>query len=256
MSFDDDLYDLSRPAFKRGQLAAAEQQVLLREFDGWISAVTGRVNDGKEATVYLCQALPGVCETGAVVAKMYRARKFRAFATDSHYVNPRKMRDRRLARAMQQRTRKGLHVGHHHWIEREWRALETLHAAGASVPRPIAHCADGILMEFIGRDGVRAPALAEIRLSRDDAERAFAAILDDVRTLLACGLVHGDLSAYNILWADGTPRLIDLPQSVHVDEASDAWSLFVRDVNNLCRYFERCAIDVDPAAIARQLWAG
>jgi len=251
-----DSSDLSRPAFTRVSLAEAERQVIEREFSRYVGEVIGMINDGKEATVYLCRARPDVAEPGYFAAKMYRARKFRAFASDANYINPDKIRDRRMAKAMRQRTRHGREAAHHLWIDREWQMLEMLHAAGASVPVPYMHCSDGILMEYIGRDGERAPALVELRLSVDEAERAFAKVLRDIEILLDCRVVHGDLSAYNILYLDDTPRLIDLPQATRIDDSPDPWTLFHRDIVNVCDYFRRRGVDVDALDLALRLWRG
>jgi RIO kinase 1 len=171
---------------------------VVREFSNYVTSVEGRVNDGKEATVYLCRGRPDVVDAESLAAKIYRARKFRAFATESRYRNPAKMRDRRMAKAIKERSRVGQRASHGLWIDREWQALNVLFEAGACVPKPYARCEDGVLMEFIGRDGVRAPALAELRLAPALARAAFERLLVDVEILLDCGLVHGDLSAFNV----------------------------------------------------------
>jgi len=250
----DDFIDLAGANFTRGVLGELEQRVVLREFSNFVTDVQGRINDGKEATVYLCRARPDVVADEFLAAKIYRARKFRAFATESRYRNPQKMRDRRLAKAIKGRSRVGQRASHDLWIDREWQALNALFEAGASVPKPYARCADGILMEFVGRDGVRAPALAELRLAPASARAAFERLLVDVRILLDCGLVHGDLSAFNVLYQNETPRLIDLPQAVAIDETPDTWSLFFRDIDNLCRYVGKCGVDVDALDTALRLW--
>lgn len=251
----DDFIDLAGANFTRGVLGDLEQRVVLREFSNYVTSVEGRVNDGKEATVYLCRGRPDVVEAEYLAAKIYRARKFRAFATESRYRNPDKMRDRRLAKAIKGRSRVGLQASRHLWIDREWQALNALFDAGASVPKPYARCEDGVLMEFIGRDGVRAPALAELRLPRETAQTAFERLLVDVQILLDCGLVHGDLSAFNVLYENDTPRLIDLPQAVEIDETPDAWTLFHRDIENLCRYAAKCGVEVDALDVALRLWS-
>lgn len=253
MSHEDDYVDLTRPAFLRGSLAAAERHVIEQEFSNYVSDVIRMIDDGKEATVYLCRARP-VVDAEHVAAKMYRARKFRAFSNEATYMNTSRMRDRRLAKAMRKRTRHGRDAAHHMWIEREWQMLELLHDAGASVPLPIAHCSGGILMEFLGTDGERAPALAELRLAPDVAQRAFEDVVRDLRILLECGVLHGDMSAYNLLYLDGRPRLIDLPQAMRIDDAPDPWSLFYRDVANVCEYFRKCGVDVDSLDLATSLW--
>ena len=225
-----------------------------QEFSSCIAEVTGMINDGKEATVYLCRARPEKTNVDFLAAKMYRARKFRAFSNDATYVNTEKMRDRRMAKAMRQHTRHGRHQAHLQWIDREWQMLETLHAAGASVPKPYMHCSVGILMEYLGRNGERAPALAELRLSAEEAGRVFPKVVRDIEILLDCGIVHGDLSAYNILYLDETPRLIDLPQAMRIDDAPDPWALFHRDITNVCEYFHKRGVEVDALDLALRLW--
>jgi RIO kinase 1 len=248
-----DSSDLSRPTFTRGSLGAAERSVIEREFSSHVDEVVGMINDGKEATVYLCRARP-IAEVEFLAAKMYRARKFRAFSNEATYINTEKVRDRRMAKAMRQKSRHGRDAVHHQWIGREWQMLETLHDAGASVPKPYMQCSDGILMEFIGRDTERAPALAEVRLEKEEAQRIFPIVVRDIEIMLACGVVHGDLSAYNVLYLDGTPRMIDLPQATRIDEAVDPWALFHRDVSNICEYFRKRGVEADALDIALRLW--
>jgi RIO kinase 1 len=281
MSVDDDRYiDLTRPGFLRGQLAEAEQQVIRREFSSCVEEVVGKINDGKEATVYLCRtraearvsalgadarvsalgadARVSAHESGGVgeyvAAKMYRARKFRAFANDSSYTNYGKLRDRRKAKMLTQRSRRGREAAHQLWIDHEWDVLNRLFEAGASVPQPHLRCEAGILMEFIGDDGAAAPKLAEVRLPQDAASDAFRQILRDVEILLDCRLVHGDLSAYNVLYVAGRTRLIDVPQAVSIDDAPDPWSLFLRDVTNICDFFRRRGVERDALDVALELW--
>ncbi len=249
-----DPWDLARPEFTRGSLAGAERDVIEQEFSRYVVEVLHKINDGKEATVYLCRTRPEACAAPFLAAKMYRARKFRAFASDSKYRNVDKIRDRRMAKAMRQKTRHGRDAAHHEWIEREWQMLEMLHAAGASVPHPHMHCSVGILMEYLGVAQQRAPALAELRLSEDEARRAFDKVVRDIQILLECGVIHGDLSAYNILYFDETPRMIDLPQAMRIDDVADPWTLFHRDVANVCDYFNKRGVDVDALDLALRLW--
>lgn len=255
-SHDDESESISLVGaqFTRGMLSGLEQRVVLREFSSYVTAVSGMINDGKEATVYLCHTRPDVVDVPYLAAKMYRARKFRAFATESRYLNPEQVRDRRLRKAIRGRTRTGQRASHHMWIDREWQALNLLFDAGASVPKPYARCDDGILMEYLGRDGAGAPSLAELRLDKQAASHVFERLLGDIDILLACGLVHGDLSAFNVLYLDDEPRMIDLPQAVRINDAPDAWSLFFRDVDNLCKYFAKCGIENDALGLAMRMW--
>jgi RIO kinase 1 len=245
--------DLTDPNLKRGQLAAAEQAVIVDAFARDVSRVLGTINDGKEATVYLCEGRDG---DALHAAKMYRARKFRAFANETDYLDLDRVRDRRLKKAIQKRSRTGKRASQHLWVDREWQVLNRLHAYGASVPRPIAHCAAGILMEYVGSITGPAPMLVHVNLAGAALEAAFAAVVEDVRALLDCELIHGDLSAYNILYDGERPRLIDLPQARDIGDIADPWPAFYRDVDHACQYFLRHGLTMDPLALAMDLWRG
>ena len=253
MSINDSGIDLENPGFTRGGLAAAEQAVITDAFAHEVSAVLDTVNDGKEATVYLCQGRHG---GELLAAKIYRARRFRAFANESQYLDLEAVRDKRLRKAIKQRSKKGKRVSHHMWVDKEWRALNTLYEYGASVPKPWAHCSAGILMEYIGDREGAAPMLVHTRLSRNETARAFEAIIEDVRTLLDCELIHGDLSAYNILYHRDRPRLIDLPQASEIKSLADPWPMFYRDIANICQHFDRQGLERDPLRLAQDLWEG
>jgi RIO kinase 1 len=256
-NWNDDSIDLERPEFLRGSLREMEQRAVTDEFGAYISDVVGMINDGKEATVYLCRAKPQL-GTEYAAAKVYRARKFRAFSNEAQYIHTGRMRDRRMAKAIRSRSRKGRRAAHFLWQQREWEALSALQGVGASVPAPYALGSRGILMEYVGDvvDGhaVGAPTLVECRLSGDDAEAIWRQVLRDLECLMDCGLVHGDLSAYNILLTGGRPRLIDLPQAVQIDEAPDAWDLFCRDIDNIARYFIKQGMAIDAVDLAIRLW--
>lgn len=247
---DDGSIDLMGGGFTRGMLADLEQRMLLEVFSKHIDSVEYRINDGKEATVYLCRRGGDL-----LAAKVYRARRFRGFANNSEYMDSGRIRDRRLAKAVRQGSRVGRRASQRLWVDREWEALEMLCAAGTSVPRPLEHAPAAVLMEFIGDEAGAAPMLAQVRLGPDEAQRAWGHVLRDLEVMLSCGLVHGDLSPYNLLYHEGRPRMIDLPQAVALDEAVDCWALFCRDVENVSSYFSREGLDVDPLSEAIRLWA-
>ena len=252
MSYEEPGIDLIGAGFVRGQLAELEQRVILDSFRGEVARVVARINDGKEATVSRCAAQPGAA-LPYLAAKMYRARKFRAFRTDARYTADRPVRDRRLAKAMRQRTRKGAVASQLQWVDQEWQLLNTLSGAGVAVPVPMAHCAAGILMEFIGAASAPAPMLSEVRLDEAAALVVWSQLRVDVATMLRCGYVHGDLSPYNVLLADGRPRIIDLPQAVGVN-APSAFACLERDVGNLARYFMRSGLVIDTTDVVIELW--
>ncbi|MGE0621068.1 MAG: RIO1 family regulatory kinase/ATPase [Pseudomonadales bacterium] len=251
---DDGTIDLMGGGFTRGMLAEMEQKMLLEVFSAHIESVTGKINDGKEATVYQCRAKPGR-GVDWYAAKVYRARRFRGFANNAEYTDTGRLRDRRMAKAIRKGTRTGRQASQRLWVDQEWAAMTALHEAGASVPVPVNHGPDAVLMEFVGTDGEPAPMLTRVRLDPEAARQAYESLKRDVALLLDCGLVHGDLSAYNVLYQAGRPRLIDLPQAVSLDGALDAWALFHRDVENLGDYFRRQGLDVDVTGDALTLWS-
>lgn len=252
---DEGRIDLLADGFTRGQLAGLEQRMIMEVFSKHVAEVAGTVSGGKEATVYLCRTrAERRIAGGYAAAKVYRGKRFRAFRNNADYADSRHVGDRRLAKAIRNRTRVGQRASHHLWVQREWDVLSVLHDAGASVPQPLDVAPDAVLMELIGTDGVPAPQLSHVRLERPEARRALDALLEDVEILLDCGLVHGDLSPYNVLYHDGRPRLIDLPQAVDTTGPADAWTLFHRDVDNVCSHFRRQGVDEDALAVAMRLW--
>ena len=244
--------DLMGGGFTRGMLAELEQKMLLEAFSGHIDAVEYRINDGKEATVYLCRApeVPGQ----RLAAKVYRDRRFRGFANNADYTDPSRIRDRRMAKAVRKGSRRGRREAQRLWVEREWEALVALKGAGASVPEPIDHNDVAVLMEFLGGETGAAPLLAECRLEAEALQTAWQLLRQDLALLLATGLVHGDLSPYNVVYHDDRPRMIDLPQAVDLDDATDGWSLLHRDVENIAGYFQRRGLAIDVMDEAVGLW--
>ena len=251
MTNDHSIPDLVSANFVRGQLADAEQRAIKGEFAGFVSDVLYRINDGKEATVWLCSGPPP--DARLYAAKMYRARKFRAFRNDAEYAGERPIRDRRMAKAMRQRTRKGARESHIRWVSQEWDMLVRLHAAGIAVPEPLAHSDAGVLMSFIGDADGAAPRLADTRLPTENAAALWTQLCGDIAQMLRSGVVHGDLSAYNVLLFRGRLVFIDLPQAISTS-ASDAYAHFARDLRNLARWFERAGVDTDCERLIDTLW--
>lgn len=251
---DDTSIDLMGGGFTRGMLAELEQKMVLDAFSKHVDRVEHRINDGKEATVYLCSSVADSLDADLVAAKVYRDRRFRGFANNAAYTDTSRIRDKRLAKAVRKGTRTGRKASQRMWVDREWQALNLLWEAGASVPEPYDHAPDAVLMEFLGDAEGAAPMLAHVRLTDSEAERAYRLLLDDLAIMLDCGLVHGDLSAFNVLYHQGRPRIIDLPQVVEVDEAVDGWTLFHRDLVNLAGYFQRQGLALDPMEDAIRLW--
>jgi serine/threonine-protein kinase RIO1 len=168
---------------------------------------------------------------------MYRPREHRSFRNTATYQEGRVLGDARTTRAVKNKSKFGRAVEFQGWLHHEFAVLGILHAAGADVPRPIAMGPSAMLLEFIDEDGTPAPQLSRMRLSSAMAEALLEQALRNIEVMLACHVVHGDLSAYNMLYAGGTLRVIDLPQALDARSNVNASTLLARDIANVCDYF-------------------
>jgi len=227
----------------------------------WISDVLRKVKGGKEASVYLCR--PGVAvDAGLVAAKIYRPRSLRNLKNDQQYRTGRIDLDadgtalwkEADVNAVAKRTSYGEEVRHQSWIAYEFNSLELLHEAGADVPKPYAMEKNAILMGFVGDLTTAAPALSTIALEPDEAKPLFERVIHNIDLMLTHGRVHGDLSAYNILYWEGHITLIDFPQVVLPNSNPDSWNIFSRDVTRICQYFSAQGVLSDSRKIASDLW--
>ena len=226
-----------------------------------ISDVLRKVKAGKEASLYLCQSGSNI-NAGLVAAKVYRPRSLRNLKNDAIYRTGRIDLDEDGAalfkdadvKAIMQRSKYGEELRHTSWIAYEFKTLEILHEAGADVPKPYAMLKNSILMEYIGDAGSPAPTLNHVRLDRDEACQLFDRVILNVNLLLANQRIHGDLSAYNILYWDGNITLIDFPQVVHPEMNPSAWVIFQRDVARICQYFNTQGVKRNANKLAAELW--
>lgn len=227
----------------------------------WISDVLNKVKVGKEASVYLCRSGSAIAAP-YVAAKIYRPRSLRNLKNDSQYREGRPDLDEDGSalwkeadvNAIIKRTTYGEEIRHRSWMAYEFKTLETLHEAGADVPKPYAIEKNTIVMDYIGDPGTPAPALNSIRLDKDEALPLFERVIRNVELLLANRRIHGDLSAYNILYWDGDITLIDFPQVVEPESNPAAWTIFLRDVTRVCQYFASQGIKRDARKLATELW--
>jgi RIO kinase 1 len=235
-----------------------------------IADVLHVVKSGKEATVYCCAAGPAAGQ-GYVAAKVYRPRIFRSLKNDVLYRQSRaqldsaghEVRDDRRWRA-HQRSAKGHGERAASWITYEFMTQRLLYDAGADVPRPLAHSGNGVLMAYVANsademsEAAAAPLLREVELPRAQAQPLFERILRNVEVFLACDRIHGDLSAYNILYrgegAADPLAIIDFAQAVDPRYNGDLYPLLARDVERVCRYFARYGVEADAGTIALDLW--
>ena len=226
--------------------------------DGWITEVDHVVSSGKEGTVYACLAgeqAPAGHERLAV--KIYTPREVRSFRNDARYTAGRQGHgkpDRRMERAMAKKTRVGKQGKEQSWIGHEFRTLQALHAAGARVPEPFRQSGRAVLMEFIGDADGPAPRLKEIAVAPEDGRRHFRILMEQIELWLSCGVIHGDLSPFNILVHRGEVVVIDFPQAVDPWTNPDALDFLERDIANVARHFAPAGITVDAAALARSMW--
>ena len=228
----------------------------------WVNDVLRLVKGGKEASVYLCSSNPELAAE-YIAAKVYRPRQFRSLKNDHTYREGRtvldedgnQITDDGMWHAIQKRTAYGRQLMHTSWIEHEFQALEMLHSAGADVPTPYARGDNAILMSYIGAPGLPAPTLQEVQLPLEEAQRLFRKILRNIELMLAHDIIHGDLSAYNILYWEGEITLIDFPQIVSPRTNINAYRIFERDLIRVCEYFARQGVSSRPRQIAARLWS-
>jgi len=252
------------------QASRHERQWIIDSLGGfyeqkWLNDVLALIKGGKEATVYLCAANPS-SETAYLAAKVYRPRMFRNLKNDHVYQLGRRKLDsdgnqitnKGLLHAIQKKTDLGWELTHTSWIEYEYQTLVTLHKAGADVPRPYERGSNAILMAYIGAPGFPAPTLNTVDLRRELGQRAihtlFERVVHNIELLLANRRIHGDLSAFNILYWEGEITLIDFPQVVDLDANPDALPIFERDVTRICEYFNRQGLHTDPHRLVSRLW--
>jgi RIO kinase 1 len=227
----------------------------------WIIDVLMRLKGGKEASVYLARSGPAI-PTPLVAAKVYRPRSLRNLKNDGQYRTGRIdldeaghaiVKDADI-HAMEKRTAYGEELRHQSWIAYEFQTLETLYEAGADVPRPYAMEKNAILMDYIGDLGSAAPTLNTVTLDPDEVEPLFERLVRNVDLLLTHRRIHGDLSAYNILYWEGDITLIDFPQVVQPESNPAAWTIFLRDITRVCQYFAAQGLRRDARKLAADLW--
>ena len=225
----------------------------------------GTLKSGKEAEVFLLERRYNGGSTALLAHKRYRPRrpargelrdlgfkKATSYRHDSTYRSGwfLSSRDRR---AVAHKTDHGHEVIERMWPIQEMAMLELAWASGASVPFPVERSDDGVVMEFIGDADAAAPRLAQAHLSPAEVASAWEQLLESLRALTAGGVVHADLSAYNLLWWRDRLTIIDLPQAVEFTTNTDAPELLHRDIANVVGWFERNGLAVDVERVFGEL---
>ena len=219
--------------------------------EGLIDTVVRQLMSGKEAMVYVVR-----CGDETRCAKIYKEANNRSFRQAVDYTENRKVKNSRSARAMAKGSKFGRQEQEAAWQNAEVDALYRLAAAGVRVPRPFNFHDGVLLMELVtDEDGEPAPRLNDVVLEEDDARRFHADLLRQVVRMLCAGIVHGDLSEYNVLVDRNGPVIIDLPQAVDAAANSNARAMLERDVNNLADYFGQFVPALRDTAYGKEIWS-
>ena len=219
--------------------------------EGLIDTVVRQLMSGKEAMVYVVRVGE---ETRC--AKVYKEATERSFRQAVDYTENRKVKNSRQARAMAKGTKFGRQAQEAAWQSAEVDALYRLAAAGVRVPRPYNFCDGVLLMELVTDEhGDAAPRLNDVQFSPEDARRHHGALIREVVRMLCAGVVHGDLSEFNILVAADGPVIIDLPQAIDAAGNNHAKRMLLRDVDNLRNFFGGFAPELLRTDFGLEIWS-
>ena len=218
--------------------------------EGLIDSVQRQLMSGKEAMVFVVR-----CGDETRCAKVYKEATQRSFRQAVDYTENRKVKNSRQARAMAKGTRFGKQAQEAAWQSAEVDALYRLAHAGVRVPRPYNFHDGVLLMELVAdADGAAAPRLNDVQFTTDEARTHHAALIGEVVRMLCAGVIHGDLSEFNILLAADGPVIIDLPQAVDAAGNNHAQRMLLRDVGNLRHFFGHFAPELRHTQFGPEMW--
>ena len=227
------------------------QRLLPLVEEGLIDEVIRQLMSGKEAIVYVVR-----CGEDIRCAKVYKEADKRAFRQAVQYTEGRKVKNSRRARAMEKGSRFGREQQEEAWQTAEVDALHRLAAAGVRVPKPYNFLNGVLLMELVtDENGHAAPRLNDVELTAEKAREYHQKLICEVVRMLCAGIIHGDLSEYNVLVDGDGPVIIDLPQAIDAAGNNSAASLLERDVSNLAIWFGRFAPELIKTDYGREIWA-
>jgi len=219
--------------------------------EGLVDEVISQLMSGKEATVFMVR-----CGENIRCAKVYKEANKRSFKKAAQYQEGRKSKNSRRARAMEKGSKYGRNQQEQAWQNAEVDALYLLDTAGVRVPEPYG-CFDGVLlMELITDDeGDVAPRLNDISMSAEQAREDHQVVMIYIMRMLCAGIVHGDLSEFNVLVDAYGPVIIDLPQAVDASSNNNAKSMLIRDVQNMTTYYAQYAPELAKSKYALEMWS-
>lgn len=219
--------------------------------DGIVDEVIRQLMSGKEATVYVVR-----CGEEIRCAKVYKEANKRSFRQSVDYTEGRKVKSSRQARAMAKGSKYGKQAQEEAWQSAEVDALYRLAAAGVSVPTPYQFYEGVLIMDLVtDAAGNAAPRLNDVVFTADEARQHHQSLLKEVVRMLCAGIVHGDLSEFNILLGAHGPIIIDLPQAVDAAGNNHAMSMLERDVRNLADFFGQFAPELLGTQYGKEIWA-
>jgi RIO kinase 1 len=218
--------------------------------DGVVQEVIRPLKSGKEASVFVVRADDAVC-----AAKVYKEARHRNFRQRLDYVEGRQVGDSRRQRAMDRGSRYGKAQREAAWQEVEAQAMQRLLAAGVRVPR-VSNAGGGVLLMDLVLDarGEPAPQMAHVRFTREEAARTHAMLLRQITRMLCAGLIHADLSEFNVLIAADGPMIIDFPQAVEAAKNNQAKRLLQRDIGNVTRYLGKFDPGLFKGRFGDEMW--
>ncbi len=219
--------------------------------DGLVDEVIRQLMSGKEATVYVVR-----CGDEIRCAKVYKEADKRSFRQSTDYTEGRKVKNSRRARAMEKGSNYGRKAQEEDWQNAEVDALYRLAAAGVRVPKPYNFHEGVLLMELVtDSEGNAAPRLNDLALSPELSRDYHGILIAQVVRMLCAGIIHGDLSEYNVLVDSAGPVIIDLPQAINASANNQACQLLLRDVQNLAAYFGQFAPELLTTDYGNEIWA-
>lgn len=196
--------------------------------------IGSNIKSGKEATVYRARL-----DGRSVAVKIYKNPQERSFRNTGAYLLGKYYRRASERKAIAKKNKFARKLKHENWVKREFFMLQKLFKNGANIPEPILQIDDAIFMELLGDENSVAPRLCDIELEKSEAEKAFSSVIKSMETFWNFGIVHADLSEFNILWWKSKPYIIDFPQSVDKRMHPNPREILDRDIKNVVKYFSK-----------------
>jgi RIO kinase 1 len=236
--------------------------------DQYADTALGVLKSGKEAEIFVVERASLDDTRRCLLAhKRYRPRAVKSkgelealgfsrassFVNDHVYREGRRFRRSRERRAVERMTDYGKHILNERWMGFELDVMSRVWEAGGPVPYPVEFSGDGMLLEYIGDEDQAAPTLGQARLTKAELASAAEQLVDGLRSLMEVGIVHADLSAFNLLWWEGRLQFIDFPQAVDLAMNPNGLEFLHRDIANVTTWFERRGAHVDPTALFADL---